>query len=336
MRRLVLSATAALAVAAAGCRWAPSAGPDPAAQPPPAPMLAVSAVRAGVLPMHDELKLLGTTVALRHLTLRAPASGRLVDFGLQSGDRVRSGQVVARIVNREIEAAQAGLGVARQLDPAEAARLGRSVRRHGAAAGIPVVVPQRAVVVNRLAGDGQIVNAFEPLADLIDPASVYVRAEVPIDELHLVRPGMEAVVTSRVRPGARFAARVAALSPSFSARGVTSPVRLEFAGPQRIEEAGAAVDVTIITGRAADALVVPVAALFQDAASGGYYVFTVGADGRAHRASVRVGMRSGALVQVLDGLKAGETVITSGGYALSDGLRVWVADDNQNARGRRS
>ena len=298
-------------------------------------MLAVSAASAQVVPMHDELKLLGTTVALRHLTLRAPASGRLVDFELQSGDRVRRRQVVARIINREIEAAQAGLGVARQLDPAEAARLGRSVKRHSPPAGIPVVVPQEAVVVNRLADNGQIVNAFEPLANLIDPTSVYVRAEVPIDELHLIRPGMGAVVTSRVRPGARFAARVAALSPSFSARGVTSPVRLEFTGAQRIEEAGAAVDVTVISGRAADALVVPVVALFQDAASGGYYVFTVGRDGRAHRTPVRVGMRSGGLAQVLSGLKAGQTVITSGGYALSDGLRVWVADGNQGAQAHR-
>jgi multidrug efflux pump subunit AcrA (membrane-fusion protein) len=50
-----------------------------------------------------------------------------------------------------------------------------------------------------------------------------------------------------------------------------------------------------------------------------------GADGRAHRTPISIGIRDGGEVQVTSGLKAGELVITSGGYALADGLRVTVA-----------
>ena len=51
-------------------------------------------------------------------------------LNLQSGDRVRTGEVVAHVINREIEAAEHGLEVAEQIDPAEAAALARSVNRY--------------------------------------------------------------------------------------------------------------------------------------------------------------------------------------------------------------
>ena len=52
---------------------------------------------------------------------------------------------------------------------------------------------------------------------------------------------------------------------------------------------------------------------------------TLGKDGRAHRVPVTIGIRNEHQVQVTSGLAPGDHVITSGGYALSDGLRVSVA-----------
>jgi multidrug efflux pump subunit AcrA (membrane-fusion protein) len=80
--------------------------------------------------------------------------------------------------------------------------------------------------------------------------------------------------------------------------------------------------VKITTEYVPDAVIIPAAALFQDAANNGYYVFVAGPDGQAHRATVAVGIRTQSQVQVTSGLKPGQIVITSGGYALSDGLKV--------------
>jgi multidrug efflux pump subunit AcrA (membrane-fusion protein) len=71
-------------------------------------------------------------------------------------------------------------------------------------------------------------------------------------------------------------------------------------------------------------MVIPDAALFEDAVTNAYYVFVVGADGRARRVPVTIGIREPDRVQVTSGLKAGEMVITSGGYALANGLQVRV------------
>lgn len=243
-------------------------------------------------------------------------------MNLLSGDVLHRGQIVGYVVNREDEAALAGLDVARRWDPQEAGRLARTVKRYAGGRGVPVKVPTDAVVARCLANGGQYVAYLEPLANLVDPTSIYITAAVPLNDAALVRPGMGAVVTWPAAPGEKFPARVVALSPSIERNSVTSSARLEFTSTKRIRVSGAAVEVTVVSKEAPNATVIPDAALFQSAASGKFYVFLLGADGRAHRRSVAVGIRTPTLVQVVRGLTPGQTVITSGGYALSDNLKV--------------
>ena len=326
MRCWLIGAAIILTLAGGGCRsgGGASEGDDSATPAASAVTMAVSAAQVAVSPMRRELRLLGTTVAMRRLQLRAPSAGRVLGFNLQNGDRVRRGQVIAHVLNREVEAAANGLAVAQRLDPAEAPALAQSVKRYSYGGGVAVVAPEDGIVSQRLVSSGQMVNDMDPLAELIDPRSVYVEAAVPIDDLGLIRPGMDATVISPMVPGAAMPARVTALSPSLSPNGATSPARIEFTSNARITQAGAPVEVSITTASAPDAIVIPTAALFEDAVRDSYYVFVVGADGRAHRTAISTGIRSGNEVQVTSGVKAGDVVITSGGYALADGLKVKV------------
>jgi membrane fusion protein, multidrug efflux system len=322
-RRLaVLTTLASILAILAGCgEGGPSSPESPQTQPPV--VMLVTAAKVRVAPMRQELRLLGTTVAMRHITLRAPASGRVLGLDLQSGDRVRAGEVVAHLVNREAEAAEQGLEVAKQIDPAEAASLARSVSRYAHNPGIAVTAPEDAIVSQRLVSSGQIVTDLEPLADLIDPKSIYVEAAVPVEDILLVRPGMSAKVTSPLDLGIDFPARVVALSPSLTQGAATSPARLQLVG-RTISEAGVPVEVHVTTRSVPNAVVIPAAALFQDAANDTFYLFVAGPDGRAHRTQVKTGIRNPNEVQIISGLTPGQLVITSGGYALSDGLKVKV------------
>jgi multidrug efflux pump subunit AcrA (membrane-fusion protein) len=326
-RSLLLAALTLLAMLSAPACRRSATDEDTAAETPPKVVLAVSAARVTVKAMRQELALPGTTAALRTLTLRAPAVGRVVGLQVMTGDHVLRGEVVAHIINREEDAAQAGVEAAQQIDPADAPALARSVKRYSGGPGIPVRVPQNALVTQRLVSPGQIVNEFDGLVELVDPSSVYVDAQVPINRLGALRAGMDATVVSSIKPGVVYPARVWSISPSFSAGGTTVPVWLEFTGQQftdqdRISEIGAAVEVHVTIRSVADAIVIPATALFQDAEHNNFYVFIVGADSRAHRTVVAIGIRNPAEVQVTQGLKPGELVITSGGYALSDGLEV--------------
>lgn len=326
-RRFNLKSTAAailLSVAIAGCGH-PSGGDEAAEKPAPNPILLVTAAKAEVRPMSSQLNLLGRTVATRHIIIRAPTAGRVIGLKLQSGDLVRKGQVVAHVLNREIEAAQAGLAVARKIDPDGARALAQSVARYDNRAGIPVVAPETGVVSQQPPTSGQLVAEMDQLVDLVDPESLYVEAAVPISQLPLIKAGMIAKVTTPFRPGVDIPARVAAPFPSFDPATASSQVRLDFVGDERISEAGAPVDVSIETATAPDAVTIPSVALFQDSGADRYHVFVIRPDGRAHRVDVTLGLRDREQAQVVRGVSAGEQVVTSGGYALSDGLSVRVA-----------
>ena len=322
-------AALALALAIAGC-GGPDADSNGAGAPQSAPVvMAVTGARVRVAPIVRRIRMLGVTAAIRQVSLRAPSAGRVVGFDLQVGDRVARGEVVAHIISREVEAAQNGLAVARRLDPVSAGALSAAVARHSAGPGVAVVATAGGIVSERMVSSGQLVNDMDPLATLIDPRDIYVEAQVPANEMGAIRAGMAAQVTSPIAPGEIFAARVSALAPNLAATGATEPVWLEFTGARRIAQANAPVEAALTLTAAESATVIPRAALFEDAATHVHYVFVAGADGRAHRTPVKVGIVEDGEAQALAGVAPGETVITSGGYALSDGLRVTLAQDSR-------
>ena len=323
--KLLLAVFALLAILnAAACRTS-SKDQEAPGEAAPKVVLAVSAARAAIASMREQIVLPGLTAALRTLTLRAPAAGRIVGLALTTGASVRRAEVIAHIINREEDAATAGVEAAQKIDPAEAASIARSVKRYSRGPGIPVHVPLDALVIQRVVSPGQIVNEFDPLVELVDPSSVYVDARAPINQLGGLKVGMDAAVVSVLEPGVVYPARLWTLSPTFSAGGTTASVWVQFTSKDRISEIGASVEVRITTRSVPDAIVIPKAALFEDAERHKSYVFTVAGDKRARRTVVAVGIRTPAEVQVTAGLKPGDLVITSGGYALSDGLEVRAA-----------
>jgi len=72
-----------------------------------------------------------------------------------------------------------------------------------------------------------------------------------------------------------------------------------------------------------DALVVPASALLTGA-DGGTSVMVVGTDGRAHQKAVKVGIKHGDDVQLLDGVQAGDQVVTTGAYGLPDNTKIKI------------
>jgi multidrug efflux pump subunit AcrA (membrane-fusion protein) len=321
MNRPRIMPVALMVILAAGCRAQSPGGESQEV----APVMVVAAAPATITPMISTLRALGVTVANHHVTIRAPTAGRLTAMNLKNGDQVRKGERIGYVVNREIEAAQAGLAIARQLDPQGATALAESVNRYNKSDGIPIIAPEAGVVSRPPVTSGQMVADLDPIVELIDPSSIYVEASIPVDELHLISPGMRATVTSGLNPGVAFPARVSAVIPSFDASSATTPVRLDFTGSESIPEIGAPVEARIVTSDIPDALAIPAAALFQDVGQNRYHVFVAGPDGRAHRVDVTTGIHDGPKVQVLSGIKAGDQVITSGGYALSDGLKIRIA-----------
>lgn len=150
-----------------------------------------------------------------------------------------------------------------------------------------------------------------PAIDLIDDACLYVKA--PMDEVDAPRlaAGQPVRITIDARPGQSFAGRVRRVAPIVSAvekQARTVDIDVDFidlkaAGPLRV---GYSADVEVVLDVRRDVLRVPAAAIGE-----GGRVLVVGADGVLVERRVRTGVANWEHAEVLDGLAAGERLVTS-------------------------
>ncbi|HEX8623069.1 MAG TPA: efflux transporter periplasmic adaptor subunit, partial [Allosphingosinicella sp.] len=64
-------------------------------------------------------------------------------------------------------------------------------------------------------------------------------------------------------------------------------------------------------------------------------VYTVDGGGTARRTAVRTGLRTAGRVEILEGLKPGQKVVTEGVVKLTDGMKVRLAGAGNAERGPR-
>jgi HlyD family secretion protein len=167
-----------------------------------------------------------------------------------------------------------------------------------------------------------------PLLEIADPHTLEGVVDVLSNEAVAIKPGMQARV--EFATGAKaVGAHVRRVEPSaftkVSALGVEEQrvnVVLDF--EDDLEASGFVgdgfrIEAHIIVYRQADALMVPVGALFRD--DGAWAVFAV-RDGRAHKQRVEVPRRNGAAAMAEAGLSVGDRVVVYPSDAIHDGVRV--------------
>ena len=179
--------------------------------------------------------------------------------------------------------------------------------------------PAAATVLTRAAEPGDTAQPGRTLLTLAQAGETRIIASVDEKNLQHVRPGLDASVVADAFPGEAFGARVVYVAPSIDAQRGTVEVRLLVPSPPAFLRPDMTVSVELVVGRRQDTL-----RLAADAVRGGEgaqpYVL-VARDGRAVRQPVALGLRGVGVVEVLEGLKAGERVILPSSPAL-EGDRV--------------
>jgi RND family efflux transporter MFP subunit len=178
------------------------------------------------------------------------------------------------------------------------------------------------VIARRAHNPGDIVDASasDVILRVIDPDRLQVLASVAVADLarvevgHAARifvPGAEAPETGTVR------SRPAAVNPS----GVAADVRISFDEPTRLA-AGTPVRVEIVAEQHPHALVVPIAAILHEGDDA--FVMIAGADRKAHKRHVTLGITTAREAELTGGVKAGEAVIVTGQQELPDGADIAI------------
>ncbi|MEH0827197.1 MULTISPECIES: efflux RND transporter periplasmic adaptor subunit [unclassified Micromonospora] len=176
---------------------------------------------------------------------------------------------------------------------------------------------------------GGRVTAGTPVLTVVDIGRLGLLAEVDETDVLLVRAGVPASVELDAVTGATYDATVRSVDvlPTSSARGgVTYRVRLDL-GAGRMGEAEAApaprpgmnAVVRLRVREAADAVAVPASAVFSADGRDAVWVLR---DGRAGRVPVTVGVQGQDLVQIVDGVRAGDRVVVRGADQVRDGQEL--------------
>jgi RND family efflux transporter MFP subunit len=325
----------------------------------------VAVAIATVAPLRATITATGVIAAApgAELLVVAPAAGRIARLPHAEGDRVKAGDVLVRFdvpslaadlsasrarvmqASARVAAAKANVtrltslleqGVAAPRDVEEATR--QSAEAEGdreqaqsaltAASSLSeravVRAPFAGVVAQRFHNPGDLVEpaASDPVVRLIDPSRLQVVAAVAAADLSRITVGHAAVVGQAGAEGSE-AAKVLVPAPQVDPATGTGSVRLAFVKPTSLT-AGMTVEVEIVADERSRALTVPAAALVSE--DDARFVMIVGADNKAHKRAVTVGVTTRTAVEITQGISAGDRVIVRGQDGIPDGAAVVVDD----------
>jgi membrane fusion protein, heavy metal efflux system len=192
--------------------------------------------------------------------------------------------------------------------------LERLARENTIKADVAIRAPFSGRVIMRDITRGEVVDTQQTLFTVADLSEVWVVANVPEKDVEFIRKDQEVEVIAAAYPHAFFRGAVTYIGDVLDSATRTLRVRVTVPNPEKrlkpemfaLVHVHAAVDPEVLT--------VPLAAI-QNGPSG-KVVFIQRAGGEFEIRSVRVGDEHGDAVIVLDGLRAGETVLTKGSFVL--------------------
>ena len=316
----------------------------------------------------------GYVVAQRKAAVASKATGRLEYLGVVEGDRVKKGQVLARLEDTDMKAsldqARANLrlyeadlkdaeqwlarqktlldkGVSMQSDyDAAEARYQRTLASIGVAKAMVVgaevalentlvrapfdgtVLTKNADVGEMVAPMAASVSSRSAVVTLADMSSLQVEADVSESNIERITLGQPCEITLDAYPEVRYEASVAKIVPTADRAKATVMVKVAFKSydARVLPEMSSKVlfltkNSETLPAAARSILTVPLSSVTTR--NGKKVVFTIRND-QAVAVSVSTGKDAGALVEITQGLSAGDRVIAGLSDRISDGVRVKV------------
>jgi multidrug efflux pump subunit AcrA (membrane-fusion protein) len=191
--------------------------------------------------------------------------------------------------------------------------------------------PIDGVVTERPLYPGEMTAAGAPLIIVMDISSVIAKAHIPQSDAAALKVGDAGTITL---PGIAepIEGKVTVVSPALDPNSTTVEVWFEAKNPNHELKPGTSVQVSLTAQTVKDALVVPASSIIT-ATDGTTSVMLAGSDGLAHQKTVKVGVRNGDDVQILDGVAASDRVVTTGAYGLPDKTKIKIQAAEAPAEG---
>ncbi|MDV2452017.1 efflux RND transporter periplasmic adaptor subunit [Xanthomonas hortorum] len=183
-----------------------------------------------------------------------------------------------------------------------------------------VQAPISGVIASRSIKTGNFVQINTPIFRIVDDSQLEATLNVPERELATLKSGQPVTLLADALPGQQFIGKVDRIAPVVDSGSGTFRVVCAFGQGAEALQPGMFGRIRIDYDQRKDALVIPRLALLDD---GEPAVFVV-RNGKASRVPVKLGYAEGPWLEVRQGLKEGDQVVTAGKVALRDGTAVQI------------
>jgi membrane fusion protein (multidrug efflux system) len=322
--------------------------------PPPEPVT-TAPVRGET--WESYLTAVGSLEAVQGVVVSAEVAGKVIKIDFKPGARVKAGaplvqqdsgpeEAQLRSAEVGVELARLNFARARQLvDKGAVSRadyddLEAKVKEATAQVENLRAVIDRKIILAPFGGRlgirqvnlGQILREGDPIVSLQSLEPIFVNFQLPQQESGRVKTGLSVRLTVDALPGREMSGRITTINPEIDS--VTRNLKLQatVANPDELLRPGMFTNITLVLPQTRAVLAIPVTAVLY--ATFGDSVFVVeeqpkeGEGGSAalvvRQQFVKLGEKRGDFIDVLSGLKSGETVVSTGVFKLRNGQAVKV------------
>ena len=183
--------------------------------------------------------------------------------------------------------------------------------------------PLTGIVTDQFQYEGEFAAAGGKLVTIADTSTVIVKAPFADTAVAQLKTGDTVTVVPTDSSAEEMHGQITLLGQSSDPANRTVEVWVTLGNDDGKLRANGAAQVTVFANSKNDAVVVPASAVTletSDATEG--TVMVVDAQNVAHETKVTIGIRTTDKIEIVEGLKGGETVVIEGNYALPDGTKV--------------
>lgn len=229
-------------------------------------------------------------------------------------------QQEAAVAKAAVEASQAALDVAKKEQQRLQAEQ-QALRQQQA--NLTLTAPVAGMITTRDAEPGTTLVAGQAVLTLADPQSYWVKARIDQSQALGLQAGQTASITLSSAPQQVLSGKLVRIEPLSDSVTEERLVGIAFTPVPAALSSGELAEVTLQTGQKADALVIPNAAIQQQAGQSG--VWKINPDNSLQFTPVQTGIQSlDGQVEILSGLQADDTIVVYTSKALSADSKIKV------------
>ena len=312
--------------------------------------------------LSDEVQAVGSLKSVQGVMLRPESSGRISKLGFADGARVVKGQLLvqlddtlqqAQIKQAEAQASIARTNLQRSRELQAQGFVSQSAVDQNAAAlqvaeaqvalaqaqaqRMKVLAPFNGTAGLRAVDVGDYVKDGADIVNIENLSSMTVQFALPERYIDRLRAGQAVDLLVDAMPGKTFKGTVQAVDSQVDANGRALQVLAQVANPGTLLRPGMFARPRVVFSVREAAVVVPEEALVPVGAKRFIFKVIDGADGRkvSQRVEAKLGLRLPGKVEILEGIRAGDTVVTAGHGRLmrADSVPLRVIDINKPVDG---